>query len=197
MKRENGHTLLELLAVITIAVLMISISVPYIAGMVSRGKIRAATREIVALFRGARYEAVSKGTHIGFEFQKKEDGYHFRKFQDGNSNGIRKKDIEEGKEILLDGPRQIKDRYGNIDFSILKGKPVRKIPPSKGILNNPDDPIKFGKSDIVSFSPSGHSSSGSIYISDEMQNMMAVVIFGPTVRVRVWNYDYANNRWRK
>ncbi len=186
-----------MLVVIALAGFIISISTPHLSKMAAKGKVRAATREMTALFREARYEAVSKKMHIGFEFQRKEEGFLFCKFQDGNSNGIRRKDIKDGKEILLGGPYQIKSRYGNIDFSILKGKPVSKIPPGKGKLDHPDDPIKFGRSDIISFSPSGNSSSGSIYISDGNNLMMAIVIFGPTVRIRVWDYDYENNKWRR
>ncbi len=197
MKREQGYTLTEILVVLTIIVLILSVSMPYIAGMGSRGKVRAATREITALFRAARYEAVSKKRYIGFEFFKKEDGYHFRKIQDGNSNGIRKSDIKKGIDTPLIEDMQIKNRYGNIDFSILLGKSVRKIPPGKGVLENPEDPIKFGISDIISFSPSGHSSSGSIYISDGLSCMMGIVVFGATVRIRVWNYDYELNKWRR
>lgn len=197
MKRDTGYTLTELLMVLLVIVLILSISIPYMAGMISRGKVRAAAREITALFRAARFEAVSKRKYIGFEFLKKEDGYHFRKIQDGNANGIRKSDINKGVDIPLDGDWQIRNRYGNIDFSILTGKPIKKIPPGTGIIENPDDPIKFGRSDIISFSPSGHASSGSIYISDEKSHMMGIVVFGPTVRIRVWDYDYEQSLWRR
>jgi prepilin-type N-terminal cleavage/methylation domain-containing protein len=197
MKRDTGYTLTELLVVLTIITLILSVSLPYVAGMSSRGKVRAAAREITALFRAARYEAVSKKKYIGFEFLKKEDGYHFRKIQDGNANGIRKSDIQKGIDAPLHGDLQIKNRYGNIDFSILSRKSVRKIPPGKGVIENPDDPVKFGRSDIISFSPSGHASSGSIYISDGMNHMMGIVVFGPTVRIRVWDYDYEQNKWRR
>jgi hypothetical protein len=73
---------------------------------------------------------------------------------------------------------------------------IRKIPPAEGYIEDTEDPIKFGKSDIASFSPVGDSSSGTVYISDGRDRMMAVVLFGPTVRVRVWEYVHEENKWR-
>ncbi|MEW5806328.1 MAG: hypothetical protein AB1756_03130 [Acidobacteriota bacterium] len=196
MKRENGNSLTEIVCVLAIGGMIASVSVPHVAGMVGKAKVRGAIREIAAVFREARWHAVSKGKSIGVQFKKEQDLYLYRIYEDGNNNGIRTADINSGKDILINGPYQIKSRYGNVDFSILKGKPIRKIPPETGFIENPDDPIKLGKSDIASFSPTGDSSSGTVYISDEKDRMMAVVLFGPTVRIRVWEYVYEENRWR-
>lgn len=197
MRRESGSSLTEILAVLAIGGMIASASVPHVSAMVARGKVRGAAREIAAIFRQARWEAVSKGRSIGVEFKKEEGRYLYRIYEDGNSNGIRKADIESGKDPLLRGPYQVRNRYGSIDLSILKGKPVKKIPPDTGFIENPDDPVKFGKSDIASFSAKGDSSSGTVYISDGKDRMMAVVLFGPTVRTRVWEYVYEENKWKQ
>ena len=196
MRNERGNTLTEILVCVAIGAMIVSASVPNIASMAAKGKVRAATRNIAAVFKQARWEAVAKGKYIGIEFKKAEDRYVYRKYEDGNGNGIRKADIESGKDVLLSGPYQLKNRYGHVDFSILQAGSIRNIPPATGFIEDADDPIKFGKSNIASFSPAGESSSGTVYISDEKDNMMAVVLFGPTVRVRVWEYVHEENKWR-
>ena len=44
--------------------------------------------------------------------------------------------------------------------------PFRAPPPGSGPLRDLDDPVKFGRSDLVSFSPLGRSSSGTVYLED-------------------------------
>ncbi len=196
MKDQFGNALIEILICLVVAGIMVGVSIPHLTRIAAKGKIRSATRCIAAIYRQARWEAVTKGKYVGIEFRKENDIYVFRKFEDGNGNGIRRADIASGTDILIEGPQQLKNRYGKIDFSILQGMLIRSIPPGSGYIENVDDPIKLGRSDIASFSPRGDSSSGTVYISDERHTMMAVVLFGPTARVRVWEYVFEENKWR-
>jgi hypothetical protein len=59
-----------------------------------------------------------------------------------------------------------------------------------------DDPIRFGRGDLVAFSPLGSSSSGTIYLTDGRSELWAVVLYGATARVRVWRFDRTAGRWR-
>jgi hypothetical protein len=58
-----------------------------------------------------------------------------------------------------------------------------------------DDPVVFGSTDVVSFSPLGDASSGSLYVSDGHGSGAAIVLYGPTARVRVYRYDAAREEW--
>ncbi len=196
MRDQSGNILIEIIVCLAIAAIIISASLPHMSRMAAKGKVRSATRCITALYRQARWEAVAKGRSVGIEFRRENEIYVFRKYEDGNGNGIRRADIASGVDILSEGPQQLKNRFGNIDFSILQGQPIRKIPPGSGSIESIDDPIKLGISNIASFSPRGDSSSGTVYISDGKQTMMAVVLFGPTVRIRVWEYVFEENKWR-
>jgi hypothetical protein len=55
--------------------------------------------------------------------------------------------------------------------------------------------VQFGRSDVVSFSPRGASSSGTLYVTDGKDALYAVVVFGPTVRLRVWRFLRREHRW--
>ena len=72
---------------------------------------------------------------------------------------------------------------------------VRELPPGSGWLGNLQDPVKFGRSNIVSFSPLGRSSSGTLYLTDGVDRLYAVVLYGPSTRIRVWRYRRTDQRW--
>jgi len=55
--------------------------------------------------------------------------------------------------------------------------------------------VRFGRSDLVSFSPFGSSSSGTLYVTDGRRGLFAVVLFGPTARLRVWRFRPEERRW--
>jgi hypothetical protein len=75
--------------------------------------------------------------------------------------------------------------------------PFTSPPPARDPIEQLEDPVKFGRSNIVSFSPLGRSSSGTLYLDDGAGGLWAVVVFGPTVRVRIWRWDGAMRRWRR
>jgi hypothetical protein len=82
---------------------------------------------------------------------------------------------------------------GDIAAGILSAS-IPQIPPKKGFLN-PVDPVQFGKSNIISFSPNGDSSSGTLYLScRSQQQMFAIVLYGATSRLRLWKFG--NHGWQ-
>ena len=59
------------------------------------------------------------------------------------------------------------------------------------------DPVRFGVSDLVSFGAVGTASSGTLYVNDGEGGLAAVVIFGPSSRLRVWRYLPRERRWTR
>ena len=70
---------------------------------------------------------------------------------------------------------------------------IPEIPPGPGILMPGSDPVRFGRSDIITFTPRGTSSSGTLYVSDRDGTAVAVVLYGGTGRIRIWRFD--RDRW--
>jgi hypothetical protein len=61
---------------------------------------------------------------------------------------------------------------------------------------NPGDPIQIGQSTVMSFSPNGSSTAGSVYIRGANLNQFAVVLSGATARSRIFHFDFGDGRWR-
>jgi hypothetical protein len=79
---------------------------------------------------------------------------------------------------------------------VLGGVVVPRLPPQSGPLDNPADPIKFGAADLVSFSPLGSATAGSLYLSDGAA-MTALVLNGNTGRLRLFRFDPLTARWKE
>jgi hypothetical protein len=108
-------------------------------------------------------------------------------YRDGNGNGILTAEILSGKDPLVRGPEGPETLHEGIHFG-LPDSPIPQVPPGTGPISNPADPIKFGASDIISFSPTGSISSGTLFLTDG-RRVLAVVVYGPTGRIRTMRFD--------
>ena len=83
-----------------------------------------------------------------------------------------------------------------IDFGLLDAA-IPEVPPAHGVLAPQSDPVRFGASDTITFTPGGTSSTGTLYISDGRESVQAVVLYGRTGRIRIWRFDRALWRWTR
>ena len=188
-----GFTLVELLAGLAILGILILFAVPLVAETVAGERLHAAAMEEAVEFRRLRQRAVSEQVSFGLRFVAVGSGWSRAVYRDGNGNGIRTADILAGRDRLVEGPARLEDRHVGIRYGLPAG-PLPAVPPDPGPFPNPGDPIKFGSGDIVSFSPGGSVSSGSLYLTDG-RRAAAVVVFGATGRVRLFRYR-PEDGWR-
>ena len=124
-------------------------------------------------------------------------GYEYLFYQDGNGNGIRTAEIRSGVDPWISGPEQLEERFAGIRFAISVPGPVPEIPPRRGRLKNLNDPIKFGRSDILSCSRFGKCSSGTLYLSAGKFRLAAVRVRGWSTQVMRWEYDPRGKYWKR
>ena len=65
-----------------------------------------------------------------------------------------------------------------------------------GELAPGDDPVRMGNSSLVSFSPLGSATSGTLYVAARRGPQMAIRVYGATGRVRVLTFDAQARQWR-
>jgi hypothetical protein len=97
---------------------------------------------------------------------------------DGNSNGIRRVDVLDGADPRLREPYRLSATFPGVRYGSLPAG--ANEPFLRG--------LQIGRSHIVSFSPLGSSTTGTLYLSNDYGLVYAVVIFGSTGRVRVARY---------
>ena len=167
------------------------------AGMRKASSVNRAAREFSSMIYFYRSQAVRERRAFGIRFRDTLSGYEFGVYGDGDGDGIRSNDIENGTEELIVGPFLFEERYRGVKPLVLGPWPVPAPPPSRGMIDNPSDPVKFGRSDTLSITPRGTSNGGSLYLSDGEGRMWAVVTMATTLRTRLWEYDSKNRSWTR
>ena len=196
MRGERGHSLMEMMTALAVAALLAVAAFPMLATLRARALMSGASFEIATLLRSTRSRAIEEGRSVALVFRAGAGGWRVTLVADGDGDGVKAADLDAGTDYPLAQPRRIADRWSGVEFGFLPIARVRRLPPSRLWLESLDDPVQFGSSDIVSFSPGGEASSGSLYLADAGGQMAAVVLYGQTARVRVFRYDVAREEWR-
>ena len=192
-KKCCGFSLLEMLIVLTLISLVVCISTANLLGAQRQRDFEGFAREVVALLQTCRWKAMNERSYAGAIVTEQDDVHYVSLYLDGNGNGIRTADVLSGKDSRFRGPFRMNKVSGDIGTGVLNAT-IPQLPPKKGFLD-PTDPVQFGKSNIISFSPKGDSSSGTLFLSCRSQSQMfAVVIYGATARLRLWKYS--NHGWQ-
>ncbi len=177
--RARGHTLVEMLVVVAIVMTMAAIALPVFRPMFADAHLLGAAREFCGKFRLAYSAAVRGNVYTAIRFRRDGGQVCYAVYRDGDRDGVRSDDIARGRDPLLAGPFVL-GTGRTVRVGILPGIPA--IPPESGKLSG--DPIRFGRSDIISFSPLGTATPGTFYLEGDGAQA-AVRVTGGTARVRI------------
>lgn len=177
-----GFTLVELVAVAALVLILTATAIPVTLTSVDRSRGFAATRFLAGRMALARTQAVARGTTIALVFERTARGIAFRVHRDGNGNGVLAREVRNGVDAPLDARVRLDELFPGVAIGVTPSAPV-------------EDPIRLGGSDILSFTPSGTASSGTIYISGRDGTQWAVRILGATARTRVLRYIPDRDAW--
>jgi len=188
--RANGFSLVEALVAVAILMIAAAIASPHFRPVVAEAHLLGAAEQFLGQFRLASSMAVRAGVYTGIRFEPHDDGtVWYAVYRDGNANGVRSIDIETGEDALVSGPFPLAGGAPTVRVGINPGTPAP--PPDDGTLSG--DPIRFGRSDILSFSPLGTATPGTFYLAGEFAQA-AVRVTGGSARVRIM--VCRGGRWR-
>jgi hypothetical protein len=176
--------------------MMMTASAPALLAALSRARVAAAARALAGEMAGLRAAAIATQRVLALRLTRSPAGYAYAFYADGDGDGVRARDIAAGIDRLIAGPRDLRTRFEGIDFGLIDTA-IPEVPPATGVLAPADDPVRFGRSDIVSFTPLGTASSGTLYVSDGRTTVCAVVLYGRTGRIRTWRFDRDGFRWTR
>jgi len=191
----KGWTLIELLVVLAVIALALLVAVPGWSALSSTARTGAAAREMAMRLAATRWKSVSAGVAHGLWFRRDAQGWGWYEVRDGNENGLRTAELLDGTDLVLSGPHRLEQSVPGVRLGIPPLGAIPRIPPATGSLVNLADPVQFGRSDIVAFSPLGRASSGTLYVTDGGDGLFGVLLYGPTSRVRVWRYARRTREW--
>lgn len=186
---ERGHTLIEMIIAAGIFSVLAAFAFRQVRAYSVDAHLLGAGNIFKGEFRKARSMATRNNAYTAIRFEGQADGARYSVYLDGNSNGVRKEDIRSGVDARVAGPFPLDARAPGVRVGINPGVPA--IPPDSGILD-PSDPIRFGPSDILSFSPLGTATPGTFYLAGEA-SQAAVRVTPGSARVRLM--ICRNGRW--
>jgi type II secretory pathway pseudopilin PulG len=180
-QQARGYSLLELTTAIGIVLVMSAVAIPPFRAHFREAHILGAGQQFRSNFRLASSRAVRTNRYTAIRFERLPGGaVQYAVYSDGNGNGVLSADIARGRDELVSGPFPLTAGAPGVYVGFIPGVPA--IPPDRGILEG--DPIRFGRSDMLSFSPLGTATPGTFYLAgDHVQ--AAVRVNGGTARVRL------------
>ena len=185
-----GWTMTELLVVLAVAGLVIGIGAPLTAQMKDEGRARQAAGFVSSRFRAARQQAVAEERSIGIVFDPQGAGWAFRVCADGNGNGIRRAEVLSGVDACGEGPFVFETLFPGVTIDV----DLFVIGPDGETAMT--DPVRFGQSDIASFSPAGSCTAGSLFVRSAQGTQYVIRVAGVTARTRVLKYHALEQTWK-
>jgi hypothetical protein len=187
--RDAGVSLPEALVIAAVVAVLSSLTVPLVARSRDAGRAWHATAYFAARFREMHQRAIKGGASIGLVFDQVDGRWTFRVCRDRNGNGIRRFEIRVGVDVCPEGPHDVESILPGAKVAVLPG-----IPGPEGTAS-PTDAVKFGASDIASFSSAGSCTAGSIYLQSRDGTQYAIRVLGINGRTRMLRYDAIQRTW--
>ena len=187
---SNGYSLLEMLMAMTLMVILGGAAVPLAHSSVDRSRAVGAAGYVAGRMALARLEAVRRSAYVAIRFRSQSDGYWLQSYVDGNRNGVRTADIAQGIDVAITANERLDAHFSGVEFGIHPG--VTGIDPGPF---NTGDPIQIGSSTLLSFSPTGSSTSGTLFIRGMRGHQFAVRVLGATGRTRILEFNFGAAAW--
>ena len=186
-----GYSVLELMVCVSLAVLLVAAGAPALLASREAVLADAAADDLARALHGARMEALRLRASVAIRFEAEGDDFRLATYVDGNGNGVRAADISSGEDPLVRPRRLLRDQYAGVGFGFKVGVPDV----DGGDTSSDPDPIRVGQSRMLSFSPTGTSSSGTVYVHGRGAHQLAVRVLGGTGRIRSFGFDFETWKW--
>lgn len=185
--RRNGWSVTELL----IAVAMVGMFVGLTNSAVEAGRkhaaLRGAVSEMRALFQQVRMMAIARNCNVAIKFRFEDGDWTYAVYQDGDGDGVRNIDIDR-----------------SVDKEVIARRKLMYVPARIGVPREPvTDPmngrrlsdrsaVRFGRSELCSFSKEGEATNGSLVLTDGDRAVLLRVT-GTSARIHVLRWF--EGRW--
>ena len=189
---DRGVALADILAATAITALVSATTIPVVAGALEGERTRVGAHYLATVLQQTQLEALRRGTFVALRLVAGPLDTEWQAFADGNGNGVLARDIEEG----IDQPIAPADHLGvhAREVALRLNQAVPDIG-GGGTLSTGDDPLRIGRSDLLSFSPTGSATAGTLYVSAPRGPQLAIRITGTTGRMRVLRFDTGAGAW--
>ena len=193
----RAFTLIDSLAALAIVGLFAAIGWPSLGRALEKTELRLATGEVAAAFYQARVYALRQSANVAVAFEVRDNGVFWTLYRDGDGDGVLREDIRRGKDVAVTGAKRL-ERFGaRVRFGFPPGKAPVEIGDPTRRIQNLDRPLRFGGSDMASFSARGTATPGTVYLTGGNHRLMAVRVTSLSGKVSLWEYNPEIQRWKR
>jgi prepilin-type N-terminal cleavage/methylation domain-containing protein len=193
VRSNRGFTLAELLFALGVAAVFTAAAAPQLLAGLDEWRTRGAVRYLSSRLYRARMEAAIRNVDTAVRFVAAGNTFEYVTVVDGNGNGVRAADVQSGADRTVDHTERLADKFAGVDFGALPGLPA--VDPSGTAPGA--DPIRLGSSNMVTFTPLGSSSPGSVYVRGRGRVQYVLRMFAETGRIRTLRYYPATREWKQ
>jgi prepilin-type N-terminal cleavage/methylation domain-containing protein len=186
---SSGFTLIELLVAAALLMMLASVALPLGGQAIDELRTASAARYLAGRIAASRMDAIRRSRAVALRFQPAAPDYQFAAFVDGNGNGVRSAEIASGVDLPVGISRRLADDFAHVRFGLEIGRPD-----VDGVRNVSADGVRIGTSRILTVSPDGTATSGTLYVLGR-RAQYAVRVLGATGRTRVLKYDTGAGAW--
>lgn len=154
----GGFSLLEALATVFLMGLLSMVGIGSVSRLAQQSSTRTLAQVVRSLVTESATRAVAGRAYVGIVFERDARGATAQLVEDGDWDGVTHEDMARGVDRSLGARVYLKE--GHAFLGLPEG--VRTDPAGGRIAD--DDPVRFGRGDILSFSPTGTSTPGSLYL---------------------------------
>jgi type II secretory pathway pseudopilin PulG len=195
-QRAEGHrgtTFLDLLVVCAVIAIVSAVAIPSVAGARDGRQARLAGRFLAQRLQLVRFEALRRNRAVAVRFDPDTLGL-MSVYVDGDGDGVLQRDIERGVDTRIAADASVGDYFAGVTLRV-SGRIPR--PDEDGVIDIGDNPVRLGGSNLLTFTPAGTATSGTIYLAGRGGPQVCVRVFGAAGRVRVLWFDAAARAWRQ
>ena len=168
--------------VVAIAAVLAGAAVPMVLGSLDRSRGLIAAKYLGSRFALARTMAVTRRASVGLRFVDEPAGISFQVYQDGNRNGILSVDIERQVDRPIEPATRLFELFPGVHIGLVAGMAAV-------------DAVQLGRTNILSFSPGGTATSGTVHVRGRDGTQWAVRVLGATGRTRVLKFVPRTGEW--
>jgi type II secretory pathway pseudopilin PulG len=135
--------------------------------------------------------AVASGRTHALRFDASREELRWVAAVDGDGDGISVADLDAGVDAAVGPQVSLRRNFPGI----LPGRPVGVPTVSGGAADRSG--LAFGRSPVVSCSPTGGARSGTLYLRSAAGSAAALRIYGATARLSLWWWEEDTRAWRR
>jgi len=158
------------------------IVVPSVLVTVERSRGMAAARYLMGRMSHVRALAVGRSATVALFFEQDARGVWISTVQDGNHDGVRTRDIALQIDRVIEPRVLLADLFPGVAIGLAPQTPAAQA-------------IQLSGSNILSFTPMGTATSGSVYVLGRDGTQWAARVLGVTARVRLLRFVPATGTW--